>query len=101
MWLETAQSDVCVLPCINVYVHPHEYWNLVANLESDLIRQLAGWLWGLFKYRARGLGGVRTLRKTLHRKIKLKKKGHDYNTEKNEKRKRQRYNVEGKMKQSN
>lgn len=44
MWQETAQSDICVLPCVNVYVNPPAYWNLVANLESDLIRQLAGWL---------------------------------------------------------
>lgn len=44
MWLETAQSGICVLPGVNVYVNPPEYWNLVANLESDLISQLAGWL---------------------------------------------------------
>lgn len=44
MWQETAQSDICELPCVNVYVHPPGFWNLVANLESDLIRQPAGWL---------------------------------------------------------
>ena len=44
MWQETAQSDICVFPCVNVHVHPPEFWNLAANLESDLIKQPAGWL---------------------------------------------------------
>lgn len=35
-------ADVCILSCVNLYIHPPEYWRFVANLESDLIRQPAG-----------------------------------------------------------
>lgn len=34
MWLKTAQSEICIVSCVNLYIHPP-----VANLESDLIRQ--------------------------------------------------------------